>query len=269
MYLRYTKTPGSKTMVLLWDGSKETLLGTDQGTRTYTGEMHFDISNGWAAYEIDNGSGIYQLYLRTPTGKIIKATSYPNSVGSIARVGPNGEVWFYYNRGLYCSEKGASPKRIANIGIPHYIGKVWHLAIGRSLFAVKLSGPWPDAGITPPDRGPPDYGPGDIGASDKILHDAGYDANTLVDMGSKDKRSIDNMPADTKTDYDRIQDLADYSIKDRTNADQGKNLDDQGCNGGCVIGDRKNEQRQHLLLFIFLFMMFKKSYKRSLKCKRK
>jgi hypothetical protein len=154
----YQKSPATQTTLALFSNASEIVLAKDQGTRTYAQEGQYFVNNGWSSYTVDNGSGTYQLYVRSPGGKTTMVTKSSTSVSSIAALGKDGEVWFYRN-GLYYVEVGKSPSLICDTGYPIYIGTQWHVRIGRSLFMVRAYSQWPDGGTGPPDMGPPDYGP--------------------------------------------------------------------------------------------------------------
>jgi hypothetical protein len=178
--IMYQKAISTQTTLALYTSTGEIVLATDKGAKIYARNHNYYINNGWSTYMLDNGTGTYQIYVRSPGGNTTKVTNYSTSVSRLAGFGENGEVWFYKN-GLFYVEVGRSPIQISDNGHPIYIGSQWHIRIGRSLFMVKPYSRWPDSGTGPPDMGPPDYGPGDQVAESRLdLEENDADVDTLA-----------------------------------------------------------------------------------------
>ncbi len=139
--------------VYLHDGSGETLLVTlDDGAGQYDPPPfpQYLLNGGWTAFLKPSASGVWQVWLRSPSGQESQV-SFFGTDSRIDALAPSGEVTFLNGGTVYLGGPGTMPETLApGFGRRLYLNGTWHLLVGRSVFAVAPnSAPTADAG---PDR---------------------------------------------------------------------------------------------------------------------
>lgn len=136
LYQRTISGPGNRVSLIRADGASLDTLVLDRPTVAWlTPGLDYAVNAGWAAYTQLDGSGIAQVWVRSPTG-VVRQASSAGASSQIDALGDDGSVIFLSGGEHYYAATGGS---VTVLGVPTSGRFVWRdggyvLLLGRSAF---------------------------------------------------------------------------------------------------------------------------------------